>query len=96
MTATILQFKPRVPDFRLRQDHPFREKICLANADMVGPTLAAGLENFVLFEDIKYPGKLLADVYVKPKGLIFGLFYVDPKTLKFRELELDNYRYFRE
>lgn len=100
MTAKIYNLNERRPPqpegFTPLLDHPFSKMICEANKELVGSVEDGGLDNFVLFKDEKYPGKILADVCVKPLAYIQGLFYVQPEDLKLKELDLNNYRFFTE
>lgn len=87
MTATILQFKPRpkpaMPvDLSVEELADLYALVITVNSFMLTGKTSHPEDNFELFTDERYPGLLLADVFVHPRGVVQGLFYVDRESYK--------------
>ncbi len=99
MTAKIISLRPDLDNYAFPQpiviDDALYEAVGVAN-NIVFPyqDVSSLRDSLVLFTDERYPGRLLADVAVRPNGYFKGLFCIRRSTYCLVGISTSNYKYF--
>lgn len=80
MTATIHQLRPKQPVPPKVDLVSLRDKVCEENQFLLGSDYSCAQDNITLFVHARFPGEIMANVLVRPNGVIQGLYRVEPET----------------